>query len=123
EFQTPMGPRIIQAILAGDGPTYRCEAPDLAGFSERVARTADWHRLRVEFGPDHLIVSVDDAVLRFSRRQGPGGPLRKVRLACLPAGPGVSHGDMVFDDLSIARALPPLSHHAEESGQDELWLV
>jgi hypothetical protein len=124
EFQGATGPRQVRGLIAGDAAGYRVEVPDGPGAGDRVPRTPGWHRFRVEFSADSLLVTVDEAALWYSRRHGPGGSLRKVRLACvaLPSGGG-ARGEVLFDDFSVARAVDRLPHEFEEPGKDELWLL
>jgi hypothetical protein len=75
------------------------------------------------FSPDSLVVTSDDAVLWYSRRQGPGGSLRQVRLACTAVGNGGSNGAAVFDDFTVARSLDELRHQDADPAQDEVWLL
>src|SRR5262249_59686236 len=67
-------------------------------------------------------VSSEELVLWYGRRQGPGGPLRQVRLACTAAGNGGWGGAAVFDDFSVARAVEELRHLDADPAQDEVWL-
>jgi hypothetical protein len=124
DFQGATGPRPVRGLIAGEAEGYRVEVPDGSGAGDRVPRTPGWHRYSVEFSADSLLVTVDEAVLWYSRRHGPGGLLRKVRLACvaLPSG-GVARGEVLFDDFNVARAVERLPHQFEEPGKDELWLL
>src|SRR5262249_35409251 len=67
-----------------------------------------------------LVITVDERVAWYSRRQGPVGALRQVRLACVPAS-GTVRGAVACDDFSLARAVEPLPHTAADPGQDEAW--
>jgi hypothetical protein len=124
DFQGSGGPRQARAILAGETDGYRAEVPDGIGTGSRVPRTPGWHRLVLEFTASSLVATVDDAVLWYSRRDGPGGPLAQMRLACiaLPSG-GEPRGAVLFDDFSVARAVARRTHRFQQPGKDELWLL
>jgi hypothetical protein len=89
-----------------------------------VARQPGWHRLTVQFTTGSLRVTVDDAVVWFTLRQGPGGALRKIRLACVDGQtPKARRGQVLFDDFSLARAVDEVRHPADDPSQDEVWLL
>jgi hypothetical protein len=124
EFQGATVPRQVRGLIAGEAEGYQVEVPEGPGAGDRVPRTPGWHRFSMYFSAASLLVTVDEAVLWYSRRHGPGGPLRKVRLACiaLPSG-GAARGEVLFDDFGVARAVDRLLHRFEEPGRDELWLL
>jgi hypothetical protein len=97
------------AVTVAGGDAYEVEAP-VDGEARRVARSAGWHRLTVQFSEDTLRVLCDDAVLWYSLEHGPGGPLRQVALACEEAKPGPARGSVAWAEFSLARAAdePPL---------------
>jgi hypothetical protein len=112
----------VSVELAGRGNTLVREAPELAPEGTGTFVPTGWHRLRLEWMSDSLLVQVDDQVLYHERRK-PTGPLRKVRLHCL-GGPAarVLGGEVWVDDLVIVRFVDELPRPASEPGQDELWL-
>ncbi len=124
EFRGERGPRVVRVQVAGDAENYRIDVPgsDQQGF--RAPRRPGWHRLRIEFAPTTLLVTVDEAALWATRMHGPGGPLHKVRLVCqaLPEG-GRPRGEVFFDDLGLACAVPPLRRQPADPRQDEIWLA
>jgi hypothetical protein len=123
EFQGPGEPRRVRVTIAGEGDSYDVSAPTPRDEGVRVPRKPGWHRLVVEFGERALLVTVDDALLWFSRR-GPGGPLRQVRLFCAAAGGKAEpRGAVAFDDLTLERSVAVLPGPAEEEGQDDVWLA
>jgi hypothetical protein len=123
EFQTAEKSRVVRVTLAGDGDAYKADLPGAENKLEAVRRTTGWHRLELGFTRGSLRVTVDDAVLGFNLKQGPGGPLRRLRLACLAAGTAVPRGRVVFDDFSLARAVDEPRRSAGDSTQDEVWLL
>ncbi|HXG12509.1 MAG TPA: hypothetical protein VNK04_22325 [Gemmataceae bacterium] len=124
EFARPQGPWTARFIAAADAEHYRFEAPRTAGQAAPVPRTRGWHRLTLRFDRDYLFVGVDERLLWASDKEGPGGPLHKLRLVCV-AGPGGSdkQGEGFFDDLSLTRAVDDLPHRAADVTQDEAWLL
>jgi len=98
------------------------EAPTPRDGGTEVARRPGWHRLAVEFGPASLVVTIDDAVLWYSRDKGPGGPLLEVRLTCA-ADKGAVRGAVAFDEFTLTRAVEVLPRPADTSEQDEAWLT
>jgi hypothetical protein len=122
EFRGSDGPKVLRVTLADDAGDYAVEAPAPRDEGGRVPRKAGWHRLGVEFAAESLLVTVDDNVLWYSRRKGPGGPLREVRLACA-ATKGAVRGAVVFDEFTLMRAVEVLERPAEASSQDEIWLA
>jgi hypothetical protein len=140
EFQGNGEAQTVRVPVAGDTPSYTADVgvPPLGGGREPpkggtptaegesrewVARTPGWHRLEVEFSPGSLVVTSDETVLWYSRRQGPGGALQQVRLGCTAAGNGDTGGAAVFDDFSVARAVAELRHQDADPAQDEVWLL
>jgi hypothetical protein len=124
EFADAGQTRAVRVTVAGASDTYAVEKPRPGPADFRVRRTPGWHRLRLEFGPALLVVTVDDDLLGVSRERGPGGMLRKVRLVCEggPAKDGRT-GQVYFDDFALARPAGPLRHPTADPGQDELWLA
>jgi hypothetical protein len=122
DFGDAKGARTVRVIVADDGGNYTAEIPQSETKVFPMPRSAGWHRLIVEFAPQMLLVSIDDDLLYVSRRQGPGGSLRRIRLACREAG-GKHRGAVFFDDLGLARAVESLRHERADPTQDELWLA
>jgi hypothetical protein len=122
EFQTSAGAKVVRVTIAGNGAAYTVEAPSPRDAGAEVARRPGWHRLSVEFGPASLVVTIDDAVLWYSRNKGPGGPLREVRLSCV-ADKGTVRGAVAFDEFTLTRAVEVLPRPAGTSAQDEAWLT
>jgi hypothetical protein len=121
EFQRPGGPWGVRVVIAGSGERYGVELPEP---SRPIARTEGWHRLTLRFARGYLLVGVDDRPLWGSEKQGPGGPLVKLRLLCTsPPGAGAVRGEVFFDDLSLARTAEELPHQVEDGEQDEAWLL
>jgi hypothetical protein len=121
-FRTAAGLKVVRVTVADETDAYAVESPTPCDEGIRVARQPGWHRLAVDFSPTGLLVTVDDAVLWYSREKGPGGPLREVRLACA-AGKGAARGAVTFDEFTLARAVDVPPHPADASEQDEVWLA
>jgi hypothetical protein len=122
EFHTADGPKVLRVTLADEAGDYAVESPAPRDEGGRVPREAGWHRLAIEFGPETLLVTVDDAVLWYSRRKGPGGPLSEVRLVCT-ATKGTVRGAVAFDEFTVSRTTEVLERPAETSSRDEVWLA
>jgi hypothetical protein len=122
EFQGPSGTKVVRVIVADEATDYAIEAPSPRDEGGRVVRQPGWHRLVVEFGPTRLLVTIDEAVLWYSREKGPGGPLREVRLVCI-AGKGPVRGAVAFDEFTLTRAVEVIDRPADTSAQDEVWLA
>jgi hypothetical protein len=122
EFRGSDGPKVLRVTLADEAGDYAVEAPAPRDEGGRIPREAGWHRLAVEFAAESLLVTVDDAVLWYSRGKGPGGPLREVRLSCA-ATKGAVRGAVAFDEFTLTRAVEVLERPAEASPQDEVWLA
>lgn len=122
EFRGAAGPKPVRVTVAEEADAYAVDAPAPRDKGSKVAREPGWHRLAVEFGTGALVVTVDDAVLWYSREKGPGGPLREVRLACV-AEKGAVRGAVAFDEFTLTRAVDVLARPAETSEQDEAWLA
>jgi hypothetical protein len=123
EFRGPDGPRTVRMTLAGPGDRYEAEVPGIEGTGYPLTRGPGWHRLRLDFAPDRLALTIDDTALWSSEGRGPGGPLRQVRLTCVEAPRPGRGGEMTFADVSLARVLPELPHPPGDPRQDEVWLV
>jgi hypothetical protein len=138
EEGTPAGARWrVEAIFANKGSertlavqvagsdALTVESDSLPGTPGRVARAAGWRRLVIDFTNGSVRIRCDDDVLWYTLAQGPGGPLRQVRLRCLPdVKAGTMKGSVGFTDFVLERAVsekrrPPPG----EPGQDELWLT
>jgi hypothetical protein len=121
-FQGSGGAKTARVTLADGTAAYAVEAPTPRDAGAEVARRPGWHRLAVEFGPASLVVTIDGAVLWYSREKGPGGPLREVRLTCA-ADKGAVRGAVAFDEFTLTRAVEVLPRPADTSEQDEAWLT
>jgi hypothetical protein len=122
EFQGSAGARVVGVTVADARNAYAVDAPTPRDAGGEVARRPGWHRLAVEFGPTSLAVTIDDAVLWYSREKGPGGPLREVRLTCA-ADKGAVRGAVAFDEFTLTRAVEVLPRPADTAVQDEVWLT
>jgi hypothetical protein len=116
--------RQVSVLLAGDGDSWTVESDVPSSESRRIPRTVGWHRLSIRFRREYLLVGVDDRLLFESGKDGPGAPLKQVRLVCKKRGPDESErGAVHFDDLTLAQSLVPLVHGPGDPTQDELWLA
>jgi hypothetical protein len=124
EFRTPGGPRTVSVVVAGAVGHCEARVPGLEGVTGRVPRSAGWHRLVVQFTKTSLRVVLDEAVLWYSLKQGPGGPLVRWRMACRRTeGPQPPRGRVAFDEFAVHRSADELRRPAPEPGQDEVWLL
>jgi hypothetical protein len=121
DFQAQGQPRTVRVTVAGDG-AWSAEVPLLKGRATRTPALPGWHRLRVDFAAASLVVAVDDTPLWYTGEQGPGGPLRRVRLRCAGV-EGGARGDVAFAALSMARAVDDLRQPATATAQDAVWHV
>jgi hypothetical protein len=125
-FQSPNGPQSLR-MTAVDGASKAAtvEWPTGIRSGTRAAQVGGWRRLRVEFSPALLQVLVDDLVLYSSRRQGPGGPLREVRIVRESGGKqaGGAKTEIWFDDFGLARRVQELARPDGGANKDELWLL
>jgi hypothetical protein len=87
----------------------------------RLPRRGGWHGLVVEFGPERVLVTVDDQVLWSGRFAHAGLALNGVRLRC-GARPDQATGAVWFDDFTLARPVPDLRREDADPRQDEVWL-
>ncbi len=124
EFQGEKEPRRLRAIVAGMGNAWRVETDGLDGIAREVARTPGPHRLTVRFGPRSLAVLCDDAVLWHNLDRGPGGPLRRVRLACVEGDKGAAaKGSVAWTEFATAVAVDEPPRPPGDPTQDEIWLA
>jgi hypothetical protein len=113
----------LAVTVAGQSGEYTVSVPGGGAAPASLAASPGWQRLRVEFSPTALVVTVDDLVLRHDRRKGPGGPLLRVRLACGEVARGEAvRGGVAFTDFGLARAVEPLRRRPGDAEQDEVWL-
>jgi hypothetical protein len=116
--------RLMRVRIAGDADYYAAEVSGAVTGKKRLPRSPGWHRLRVDFSSKTLLVSVDEDVLWFSREPGVGGPLHKVRLACVPhVSEKVVRGKVFFEEFCLARTVPNLTRPEGDASQDEIWLL
>jgi hypothetical protein len=124
EFETASGPRTLCVEPVANADAWGADGIFGPGVRQFVRRSSGWHRLRLEFAPAALLLTVDNAVLWHSRVQGPGGSLRSVRLAsAASSAPGRASDEVAFADFRLARRVEDLPFRREDAGQDELWLL
>jgi hypothetical protein len=124
EFADARTNRSVGVVLAGEGDAHLVESDVPAGETRRIRRMDGWHRLSIRFRREYLLVGVDDRLLFESGTDGPGAPLKQVRLTCRKRGPDESpRGAMHFDDLTLAKTLEPIARAPGDPTQDELWLA
>jgi hypothetical protein len=124
EFQGQGEAQVVRGVVAGNADGYAAEVPSGKGTGVRLAATPGWHRLDVQFAASALVVSVDDTPLWNARQQGPGGPLRGVRLRCAGTPGATEHrGAVAFADFSLSRAVDELPRPPGDRCQDEVWLA
>jgi hypothetical protein len=120
----PPEPHRTRIVLAGAGKEYAVESDEAGGAEKPLPRSPGWHRLSLRFAPAYLLLGVDGQLLWDAGQRGPGGSLRKLRLACEAAGGAESvQGEVYFDDVIITRAIDPLPHRSDDVAQDEVWLL
>jgi hypothetical protein len=123
-FRSKAGPQRVRVTVADDASVYAVAAPSPRDEGVSVPRRPGWHRLAIEFTATSLLVTVDDALLWYSRQQGPGKGLDEVRLSCTQAPAKTDlRGAVAFDELTLSRTVAVLRRPAAASGQDELWLA
>jgi hypothetical protein len=116
------GERTVRVNLAGTGTHLDVATGGLAGTAASVPRGNGWRRLWLDFTTGSLRIGVDDEALWWTLAQGPGGPLRRVRLACV-AERGTPAGRVVLAQFVLERAVTERPHPRGDPGQDELWLA
>ena len=112
EFQSTAGTRTVKITVAGSGDTWAVAVPDLMGTTRDVKRTPGPHRLAVQFTRESLHITCDNDVLWYNVEQGPGGPLKQVRLR----GTG-------WSAFYLAQAVADRRHPPGDTEQDEVWLA
>jgi hypothetical protein len=122
-FERPGGdPQTVRVTVAGGGDHYRVAAAGMEGEAQPGARSPGWHRLVVQFTSGSLRVTCDDAVLWYTLKQGPPGPLRQVRLACRAAGTAAPRGAIAWATFGIEQAADESPRPGGDATQDEVWL-
>lgn len=133
QFEGVREPQVVRIPIGEDADSYGVEKAGARG-PVRVPRKAGWHRCSIEFDPHSLIVGVDDLILwpplpsekdgDAPRRQGPGGALGAIRLACaaLPKAAAL-RGEVLFDDFSLEQAVSGMPDPCTDLSQDELRLL
>ena len=82
------------------------EAGGLDGALQRVLPAKGWRRLGIDFSTGSLRILCDDHVFWYTLEEGPGGPLRQVRLPCAaPERPAALRGAVAFSDFVVERAV------------------
>ena len=118
--------KTVRVDVAGPGDVYAVRAPGKADYAGQVPKAGGWRRLTVECTPSSLLICVDEYVLWSQKREGPGGELRGVRIACeaADANGGTAKGEVRFDDFAVALAAESLaaSPPGGDSTQDEVRL-
>ncbi len=123
DFQRPgAGETTLRVRVAGDGDSYRVSVPGIEGEAQQVARSPGWHRLVVQFTAGSLRVTCDDAVLWYTLKQAPPGPLRRVRLVCRAAGGEAPRGAVAWAAFGIQQAVDESPRPGGDATQDEVWL-
>lgn len=103
---------------------YTAEVVGTAATTGRLPRKDGWQRLAMEFSSDRLVLSLDDDILVSCRQPRSGGALRNVRLCCTQhASSPRGNAEALFDDFSLALAVPELPHPKGDPEQDEIWLL
>ena len=97
EGKEPQKPVRVQ--LCSDRQSYFVEAAAAADNAATLRRIAGWHRLTIDFDADHILVLVDDLVLRSSKIAP--GALRSIQLM----NEGTGRGEMRFDDAALHQAV------------------
>jgi hypothetical protein len=124
EFQADKGPRRLRVVVVGPGHQYRVETDGLDGTARDVPRSPGPHRLTVRFGPRSMAVVCDDAVLWHNLDTGPGGTLRRVRLACDAGEKGATvKGAVAWTEFAVAASVDEPQRPPGDAAQDEIWLA
>jgi hypothetical protein len=122
-FSRKGGDRRLRVTVAGPG-ALSVDAGGLKGTAQPVAPAEGWRRLAIAFGPGSLRFTCDDDVLWFTLAEGPGGPLRQVRLLCEEAaGAAALQGSTSLGDFVLERAESEHRRPPGDAAQDELWLA
>jgi hypothetical protein len=118
------GPRTVRVVVAGDSDHYEVQMPGLEGTRFPLVRSPGWHRLRLDFAPERLAITIDDIALWYVEGQGPGGPLGRVRFVCIELpGTAAQSGEVAFAEVSLARPLTKVPHPPRDPTQDQVWLT
>lgn len=119
--EADFGDKTLEVTVAGPGERYAVNGLT-GGTTADCPRKPGWHRLTVDFAAASAAVLIDQHVLWDSPERGPSGPLRALRLKCVPINNGKAD-KVYFDDCGIARTLPALSQPDGDASQDEVWLL
>ncbi len=111
-FQTEMGPRTLKVTVPAVAESFKVEATGFKGEARDVRRQSGPHRFAVQFSKQSLRITCDDDVLWFNVEQGPGGPLKQVRLT-----------GGAWSAFYLARAVEEVRHSPGDTDQDEAWLA
>ncbi len=111
-FQTEMGPRTLKVTVPAVAESFKVEATGFKGEARDVRRSSGPHRFAVQWTRQSLRITCDDDVLWFNVEQGPGGPLKQVRLT-----------GGAWSAFYLARAVEEVRHSPGDTDQDEAWLA
>jgi hypothetical protein len=117
--------RQLVVTLVGQGDHYEVDTAGLAGTVCKVARTAGWHRLVVQFTRHSLRILCDDDVLWYNLTNGPGGTVRQIALHCRrsPGTAAAPHGRVAFTEFSLERAVDEPPSQLSRADQDAVCLT
>lgn len=123
-FQQGERARRITVTVAGDGEHYTVHPGGLTGTARRVARTAGWHRLLVQFSKHSLRVTCDDDVLWYNLEDGPGSPLQRVTIRCQQSAErDAVRGAVAWTEFCIERAVDEHPRPPVDDEQDTIRLL
>ena len=113
-----------RAVLGWETESYSVYCPRGPRLTvHRLSRTAGWHRFSARFGPNGLILAVDDSVLASG--PGPAGSLVELRIGSSEEAGAPVAADLAarVDDLSVARSIAPTGPIEEVADQDSVRLA
>ncbi len=79
--------------------------------------------MALQFSPRSLRLTIDDNLLWYDTETRPGGPLRRVELACRAEKDAKIKGAAVWSEFAVTRAVDEMPHPVGDLTQDELWLA
>jgi hypothetical protein len=115
----------VTVILTDDeDDRYRTRVEGLNGVARPgCRRSVKPRRLVVQFSASSMRVLLDDHLLWYSLKEGPGGPLIRWRLACVGRAGRQAAGQVVFSAFCLQRGLDESRRPAGDLTQDEVWLA